>query len=836
MTEPTTAENAPPTGAVVPVPIPVPNPAAENPRKHPVYEHAESIGKLATVVVGVLYVLGLLISNIQLMELGISDFGSLQPRNVLTGFFFLFYMLFVFFLVMPIAIVFGAMRSIRDAKTMALPAKMFFFAVAGALGLFMILPVIFGEGVIIGYLYAWGSPFGSGSWRDVFWQFVSAFWHQKVWWAGYFIVLFCLPFVLVWRVEPKPQPETPEGGGPESGTAAGDHDKPRKLPAKHFHMVWGLPERTRKRLRGFLLVTGALVVICGLPFMLFDYADEIYPNVKYNLGGGQPQVAELVLTGKTSDLAESAAAWAPATRLCCDGGNVEQTIRTGPVAIWYQSDKFIYASSLGNVPGKAQIIAADLKLVRNIRYQPKYVQVESGARIVQIYRQDEAGAVVPIRPPPPAAAASAKPALVWTQLHPDDEAGEGQLIARAVVEDGGACPALRFDAPAQFKDKSWPMAERWAAADGPFPVKVCELAYPGFATARIGGTVLKPRPADPQKIVVIGDTGCRIADWGAQDCNTTDTWAFRKIAAQTAALQPDLVIHVGDYLYREAACGKDDAGKCGGSPHGDNWPTWTADFFAPAGALLTAAPWVMLRGNHEDMERAGAGWRLLLAPFPRAPIEAPWPDDGPSYALRFERLTLAVLDVANAANAYLPQRREEKYARWMDGLAWQAPAARDTWLVMHNPAWVTYACKTPDCRQADEPDDPVRAVRERLRRGWPMFDLMLAGHTHMFQLFVPADRSVPPQVVAGMGGTLLERKSDFPDAVLDKPVDTTLFDVAGKLWLHHGFGYMVLARKDKDAEWSAALHDPDGKLLLTCNLAKAALDAAQSAFPCAPPP
>src|SRR5690349_19385090 len=60
--------------------------------KHPVFEHAESVAKLATVVLGGLYVLGVLISNIQLMELGISDFASLlQTRNILTGFFFVVY-------------------------------------------------------------------------------------------------------------------------------------------------------------------------------------------------------------------------------------------------------------------------------------------------------------------------------------------------------------------------------------------------------------------------------------------------------------------------------------------------------------------------------------------------------------------------------------------------------------------------------------------------------------------------------------------------------------------------------------------------------------------------
>jgi len=61
------------------------------------------------------------------------------------------------------------------------------------------------------------------------------------------------------------------------------------------------------------------------------------------------------------------------------------------------------------------------------------------------------------------------------------------------------------------------------------------------------------------------------------------------LAASVAAAKPDLVIHVGDYLYRESACPPRDSG-CARSPHGDDWPTWTADFFAPAAPALLAAP------------------------------------------------------------------------------------------------------------------------------------------------------------------------------------------------------------------------------------------------------
>ena len=66
--------------------------------------------------------------------------------------------------------------------------------------------------------------------------------------------------------------------------------------------------------------------------------------------------------------------------------------------------------------------------------------------------------------------------------------------------------------------------------------------------------------AHPQRIVVLGDTGCRLKGAALQACNDPAQWPFPQLAAAAASLKPDLVIHVGDYLYRESAC---PAGKPG---------------------------------------------------------------------------------------------------------------------------------------------------------------------------------------------------------------------------------------------------------------------------------
>src|SRR5439155_64627 len=155
--------------------------------------------------------------------------------------------------------------------------------------------------------------------------------------------------------------------------------------------------------------------------------------------------------------------------------------------------------------------------------------------------------------------------------------------------------------------------------DGKFPITLCEARAPA-TTARlvVSGMRVPTLPAMVRRIVVIGDTGCRLEGRAIQDCDNPTAWPFAAIAGRAAARQPDLVIHVGDYYYRVSACPVARAG-CAGSPHGDNWLSWKADFFDPAAPLLAAAPWVMVRGNHELCARGGHGWFRLLDPHPASP-------------------------------------------------------------------------------------------------------------------------------------------------------------------------------------------------------------------------
>jgi hypothetical protein len=230
-------------------------------------------------------------------------------------------------------------------------------------------------------------------------------------------------------------------------------------------------------------------------------------------------------------------------------------------------------------------------------------------------------------------------ASAWVELTGPNGGSNGftgnVAIARAITEatapDGGAnpCPTITINggAPVQMNLRAGAttsLALRSVntnpAKPALFPVSSCEYQLPsGVTSAVVAGQSLPVPKANPTKIVVLGDTGCRLQNGnGTQSCNDpnpngTDTpYPFAAVAALAAAQNPDLVLHVGDYAYRDNPCPAGSGYNCGGSPWGFGWDTWQADLFSPGAPLLAAAPWIMTRGNHEQCNRAGQGWYRFL--------------------------------------------------------------------------------------------------------------------------------------------------------------------------------------------------------------------------------
>ncbi len=385
--------------------------------------------------------------------------------------------------------------------------------------------------------------------------------------------------------------------------------------------------------------------------------------------------------------------------------------------------------------------------------------------------------------------ASAADVYKWVQYVP------GGIEVRAVTE-ANACPLARIDGV----DKA--MGERSSPAEN-YPVRGCALAVPPEAKSlTIDGVPMVLPKANPQKIVVIGDTGCRMKGNKNQPCNDVVEWPYRLVAEVIASLKPDLVIHVGDYHYRETAC-PDGNGGCAGSPFGDTWAVWKADFFAPGENLLRTVPWVMTRGNHEECHRGGQGWSRTLEPYAFDTVKG-CNTGGAPYVVTLPGLTLGVLDVATAEEDKIDPRQAAAFRAQMAALTPQLLGP--SWLVFHRPVWGVAAIDK----------DKVMGSNATLASAWgngvipASVSLMLSGHYHTFQAYNYA-ADLPSQVVAGHGG-------DYLDAgVLKNPAGLVMNGVAVKSGMTDAqtFGF-ALFEKGSDSQWKLTNYNSHGTAVATC--------------------
>ena len=458
-----------------------------------------------------------------------------------------------------------------------------------------------------------------------------------------------------------------------------------------------------------------------------------------------------------------------------------------------------------------------------------------------------AGCSTPAGPAAPALAPPAAAVAVASALEADAawvELGTAP-IARVVTAPGAGCPTLQVDA------RSLAMALRVSAGTpaqrtpahgaGPFkpasfPVDVCELALPAGARAiRLGDRALPAPQAEPRRIVVLGDTGCRIKGTASQACGDPDGWPFAQVAAAAAALHPDLVIHVGDYHYRETPCPAGNRG-CAGSPWGYGWDAWNADFFVPARPLLAAAPWVFVRGNHEECERAGQGWfRLLAAEAWSARRSCDLPaNDGdadftPPYAVALGATTqLTVFDSAHAGNTPLNLSRpadaaiHQAYVADVRSLDRLALPGRRNWFVSHHPVLGFAPDDHPGATRPYPGNAPLQQALAEVNGSVyfpPATQLALHGHVHLFQA-LDFDDGHPATLVAGNGG-------DNLDDALPAPLPPGLNPAPGtqlaQVTTSDAFGFLLLERDDGaaadgDGRWRVVAYRRDASVMTRCTL------------------
>jgi hypothetical protein len=414
----------------------------------------------------------------------------------------------------------------------------------------------------------------------------------------------------------------------------------------------------------------------------------------------------------------------------------------------------------------------------------------------------------------------------------------GAAVARLVTTDT-RCPAIRFDGKEFQMDvravpESLPLRPtRSAPADSKpsdFPILTCEKAIPANTRSATIGSQSLPLPSPEfNRIVVIGDTGCRLkkSDSAYQACNDSNLYPFAKVAAAAANWKPDLVVHVGDFQYRENACPADNPG-CAGSPWGYGWDTWKADFFEPGAALFKVAPWVMVRGNHESCSRAGQGWWRMLDPRPLVPGRDcnnagndEMGDYSDPYAIPLgQDAQLIVLDTSNTTGEAIPAGdvRQMKYRDLYNKMEALSQHAAYNIAANHHPILGFSATQDKQGAVKLLPGNlGMQSVFGTINSLIipPRVNALLSGHVHVWQE-VSFSSPHPTQFVAGFSGTM----EDLVPLPVQLPPGAT--PAPGAVVEHHsswvnGFGFMTMERKGPK-QWLVKVWDTTGRQVNSCSV------------------
>lgn len=332
-----------------------------------------------------------------------------------------------------------------------------------------------------------------------------------------------------------------------------------------------------------------------------------------------------------------------------------------------------------------------------------------------------------------------------------------------------------------------------------FPFQICQKHIPiNAVNISVDGKKLPSFPKEIKRIAVVGDTGCRLKGKYIQNCSDSHEWPFARVAEAVHDVGADMVVHVGDYHYRESPCPKGDK-RCAGSVDGDNWASWNQDFFSHARPLLDTAPVVFVRGNHEECKRAGHGWNTFFAdPLNNKKCR----DYTDEFNVRAANINLFVLDTSRAFESHVDLNNRTKelkfFRKQFQNIHRKISADQDVEniLVTHKPMWGLHSNTFI-----------TRSLQLADRRGGLMknLDLFVAGHIHLYEM-LSFQNNKAPQLIVGNSGTEL----------VDLPINYTKPSMFGQkvpyAHIKQKFGFVLLEKKGRKV-WNWTVYDPDGNVL-----------------------
>ncbi|MCF6433915.1 metallophosphoesterase [Pseudoalteromonas sp. MMG022] len=425
----------------------------------------------------------------------------------------------------------------------------------------------------------------------------------------------------------------------------------------------------------------------------------------------------------------------------------------------------------------------------------------------------------------------------------------GRVVVPQVLNDDKSCPALQGDDGRIIRTKR----RNFRPDVTLFPVTVCEAVLAPNTSYTVQGSTLRLAETTlaPKHIQVFGDTGCK-----EKVCDNTPAEPFKTLADLASQSSKDLILHMGDFNYRgtsgsisadtyayDAGDGGYGGPTCGlettyysqnanNSPRPDSWNSWQVDFFEPASKLMTTAPWVFARGNHELCSRAGVGWFYFFGPgaqFDDSVTQQACPDQGnynnppktaaphiamiEPYGLELDGLNLWVFDSANACDALATNDLTAQYTAQFEQLNTFADSDNATWMMTHRPIWGLNSA-TP----LDTLNIQLQTALAKTKQGVlpSQVELSLSGHMHIYQSVTFEQNSQrPPQIVVGNSGVSLS--SDSGNESVTATIDSlqAMTNTQGK------FGYLSLTKVANTKQWTGEFIDTQGAVFITCSLESA---------------
>jgi hypothetical protein len=243
--------------------------------------------------------------------------------------------------------------------------------------------------------------------------------------------------------------------------------------------------------------------------------------------------------------------------------------------------------------------------------------------------------------------------------------------------------------------------------------------------------------------------------------------------------------------------------------------------------LLAAAPWLIVRGNHESCGRAGVGWQRYLAAGAfsagrscQDPAQDAEADFSAPYAVAISADTqLIVFDSSLAAGkAYRPEDPVfGRYAAQLQQVRQLVAAKPHSLFLNHHPVLGFGPSDSGQPKPGTAGLLSVMAATEPGRLYAKGIELVLNGHVHLFEALGFASGH-PAALVLGNSGSAMEGFVDEARALKAQPAPGAVLATFAS---HRAFGFATLDRIASG--WQLTAWSVAGQALRRCSLQGTAL-------------